>query len=187
MPLTCSRCGSLNPDGNSFCQVCGAPLAVVAHAAPAGPPPGIMGPPPDLPPPSYESPYYTPAAGTAQPPVHRMPWLMIVGAVVGLVLVMGACGTAFALLNNRKANQGQTGSEPCGRVPGHKDLPKYQDNEWFGRRCLGHLVAGLPHSRAGWPKLRGRDDRICGDELRRRRRLFHTGVHAGLEDEHLLQ
>src|SRR6202022_4153021 len=104
MAVTCARCGTLNPDGNSFCQACGSPLAV-SQAAPAGPPlgtpPPIVGPPPDLPPPSYESPYYTPAAGIAQPPVHRTPWVLIVGAVVGLVLVMGACGTAFALLNNR--------------------------------------------------------------------------------------
>lgn len=104
MAVTCARCGTLNPDGNSFCQACGSPLAV-SQVAPAGPPPGtpppIVGPPPDLPPPSYESPYYTPAAGMAQPRVHRTPWVLIVSAVVGLVLVMGACGTAFALLNNR--------------------------------------------------------------------------------------
>src|SRR2546427_13073045 len=101
MPLTCSRCGSLNPDGNAFCQACGAPLAGVPQPAPAGPPPGIMGPPPDLPPPSYESPYYTPAAGMAQPPGHRMPRRMIVRPLAGALLGMGDWGTGFPVLNNR--------------------------------------------------------------------------------------
>src|SRR5712692_10954700 len=109
MALTCARCGTQNPDGNSFCQACGAQLAAVVPVAPAGPPPGtpapIMGPPPNIPPPSYQSPYYTPDAAMAQPPVHRTPWVLLISAVVGLVLVMGACGTALAIVNSRNASQ----------------------------------------------------------------------------------
>ena len=118
MALTCSRCGTQNPDGNAFCQACGAPLAAVAQTTPAvagppsGAPPPIVGPPPDLPPPSYQSPYYTPDAGVAQQPVHRTPWVIIISAVVGLVLVMGACGTALAFFSAR--NSGQTSSTGLG-------------------------------------------------------------------------
>jgi hypothetical protein len=119
MALTCARCGTQNPDGNSFCQACGSPLAAVAPRPvgpppvgpppvgppPVGPPPGapgvIMGPPPDLPPPTYQSPYYAPAAGGYQAPVHRTPWVLIVGAVFGLIVIMAGCGTAYALLNAR--------------------------------------------------------------------------------------
>jgi zinc ribbon protein len=115
MALTCARCGTQNPDGNSFCQSCGTPLAAVAPRPPVGPPPVgpppvgpppgapavMMGPPPDLPPPTYQSPYYAPAPGVFQPPVHRTPWVLIVSAVVGLVVIMAGCGTAFAFLNAR--------------------------------------------------------------------------------------
>src|SRR5712692_7997968 len=114
MALTCARCGTQNPDGNSFCQACGSPLAaVVARPVgpppvgppPVGPPPGarspIMGPPPDLPPPIYQSPYYAPGAGGYQAPVHRTPWVLIVSAVVVLIVVMAGCGTAYAFLNAR--------------------------------------------------------------------------------------
>src|ERR1700694_4302155 len=130
MALTCARCGTLNPDGNSFCQACGTPRPASPQAPPTdpppvgpppvgpppvgpppvgpppvGPPPGppgvMMGPPPDLPPPTYQSPYYAPAPGVFQPPVHRTPWVLIISAVVGLVVIMAGCGTAFAFLNAR--------------------------------------------------------------------------------------
>ncbi|HEX9095953.1 MAG TPA: zinc ribbon domain-containing protein [Candidatus Dormibacteraeota bacterium] len=134
MALTCARCGTQNPDGNSFCQACGSPLAAVAPRPvgpppfgppsvgpppfgpppvgpppvgppPVGPPPGapgvIMGPPPNLPPPTYQSPYYAPAAGAYQAPVHRTPWVLIISAVLGLVVIMAGCGTAYAFLNAR--------------------------------------------------------------------------------------
>ena len=67
-----------------------------------------MGPPPDLPPPVYQSPYYAPTPGVYQPPVHRTPWVLIVSAVVGLIVVMAGCGTAFALIN---ARNNQTSSD----------------------------------------------------------------------------
>lgn len=67
-----------------------------------------MGPPPGLPPPAYQSPYYAPAAGVYQPPVHRTPWVLIIGAVVGLVVIMAGCGTALAFLN---AKNNQTSSD----------------------------------------------------------------------------
>jgi hypothetical protein len=60
-----------------------------------------MGPPPGLPPPAYQSPYYAPAAGVYQPPVHRTPWVLIISAVLGLIVVMAGCGTAYAFLNAR--------------------------------------------------------------------------------------
>ncbi len=109
MALTCSRCGTQNPDGNSFCQACGTPLAAAAPTPPTGPPPGapppVMGPPPGIPPPVYQSPYYTPAAGAPQAPVHRTPWVLIISAVLALVVVMAGCGTALAFLNTRNASQ----------------------------------------------------------------------------------
>src|SRR5437899_3820590 len=109
MALACQRCGPQNPDGNAFCQACGTPLAAVAPAAVAGPPPDlpppVVGPPSGGPPLSYQTPYYAPAPGAAQPPVHRAPWVMIIAAVVGLVVVMAGCGTALAVFNSRNANQ----------------------------------------------------------------------------------
>src|SRR5438132_11859140 len=84
MALACPRCGTQNPDGNAFCQACGTPLAAVAPAAVAGPPPDlpppVVGPPPSVPAPSYQSPYYAPAPGAALPPVHRAPWVRIIAA-----------------------------------------------------------------------------------------------------------
>src|SRR5713101_3776778 len=104
MALTCARCGTQNPDGNSFCQACGTPLAAVVARPPVGPPP--VGPPP-----VYQSPYYAPTAGGYQAPVHRTPWVLIVSAVLGLIVVMAGCGTAYAFLNAR--NQTSGGVLPC--------------------------------------------------------------------------
>jgi hypothetical protein len=124
MAIACARCGAQNPDGNRFCQSCGAPLAAVpqqpatpvggAPAAPwqAVPYPGqavqAPPPPPPGPQPAYASPYYAPAAGGAQPPVHRTPWVMIVAVVVGLVVIMAGCGTVLAFSGFGKKTQ--TGS-----------------------------------------------------------------------------
>src|SRR3989442_9641057 len=119
--MTCARCGAQNPDGNLYCQVCGTPLAAPARvvtapqgppppAPPAGPPPGVIpgpppgamsGPPPGIPPPmvgpgGYQSPYYAPTGPVA--PVHRTPWMLIMAAVVGLVVLMAGCGTALAII-----------------------------------------------------------------------------------------
>src|SRR3984893_12556985 len=97
MALACPRCGTQNPDGNAFCQAYGTTLAAVAPAVGRGPLRYLrqlsVGPPPNVPPPSYQSPYYTPAPGAAQPPVHRAPWMMIIAAVVGLVVVMAGWAT----------------------------------------------------------------------------------------------
>jgi hypothetical protein len=65
----------------------------------------MMGPPPDLPPPTYQSPYYAPAPGAYQAPVHRTPWVLIIGAVVGLVVIMAGCGAALAFVNARNNTQ----------------------------------------------------------------------------------
>jgi hypothetical protein len=40
--------------------------------------------------------------------VHRVPWLLIIGAIVVLVLVMAGCGTAIALLGHNSANSTST-------------------------------------------------------------------------------
>jgi hypothetical protein len=36
-----------------------------------------------------------------QAPVHRTPWMIIIAAVVGLIVVMAGCGTAIALLTSK--------------------------------------------------------------------------------------
>ena len=127
MAVTCARCGNQNPDGNAFCQVCGAqlaarpqPSAVAAPpSAPAGPP-GYLPPPPAAPPPGYapgppagippptvgptgyQSPYYAPSAPGV--PVHRTPWMMIIAGVIGLIVLMAGCGTALAVIGNRSSS-----------------------------------------------------------------------------------
>lgn len=121
MAVACSRCGTMNPDGNQFCQSCGTPLVAAAVAGPpaamSGPPAGIpgppapppasmSGPPPGAAPPGYQSPYYAPGVGALQNPVHRTPWMIIIAAVVGLLLIMAACGTAIAVLGHHASNSG---------------------------------------------------------------------------------
>ena len=121
MALVCPRCATQNPDGNSFCMACGSPLnapppapAMPVGVAPASPfteppafttpPPAVYGPPP-APPPAYQSPYYPPATGAIQPPVHRTPWIAIIAAVVVLVLVMAGVGTVLAVGFAHASNQ----------------------------------------------------------------------------------
>jgi hypothetical protein len=121
MVVICARCGTQNPDGNQFCQACGTPLAVAAaqpgfaSAVPPAPGASLPGPPPGPPPPpgAYQSPYYQPSAMGPQPPVHRMPWMLIIAAIVVLVLIMAGAGTAIAVLSNRSTtNQGTSGILP---------------------------------------------------------------------------
>ncbi len=40
--------------------------------------------------------------------VHRTPWVLIIGAIVGLVVIMVGCGTAIAVLGHNTANQTNT-------------------------------------------------------------------------------
>lgn len=62
---------------------------------------------------AYASPYYTPAAAAPQAQVHRTPWMLIIAAVVGLVVVMAGCGTALALLGNKaSSSSGIAGDVP---------------------------------------------------------------------------
>jgi hypothetical protein len=68
--------------------------ASIAPLAYASPPPAPVG---------YASPYYTPAAAYPQAPVHRTPWILILAAIFGLIVLMAGCGTAIALLNNGRA------------------------------------------------------------------------------------
>src|ERR1700686_636430 len=108
MALTCARCGAQNPDGNQFCQACGTPLMAAAPSPaliaspPQAPPPAYASPPPA--PVAYASPYYSPAAAFPQAPVHRTPWVLVLAAIFGLIVLMAGCGTAIALLNNGKAS-----------------------------------------------------------------------------------
>ncbi len=121
MALTCARCGAQNPDGNQFCQACGTPLQAPVAQQPAAqpqapdwsavpppsspistaPPVAYASPPPA--PVAYASPYYAPTAAFPQAPVHRTPWVLILAAIFGLVVLMAGCGTAIALFNSGKA------------------------------------------------------------------------------------
>lgn len=138
MAVTCARCGTQNPEGNQFCQACGSPLAVpdaqpevagsslppppgASSAAPPGPPPG---PPPPFPT-GYQNPYYAASAVGPQPMVHRTPWVLIIGAIVGLVLIMVGCGTVIAVLGNRSSNQTTTsGIQPSLPSPSPAGTPQ---------------------------------------------------------------
>jgi zinc-ribbon domain len=120
LALTCARCGAQNPDGNQFCQACGTPLMAAPQPAPPGwtaappqgppastaPPFAYASPPPA--PVAYASPYYSPTSAFPQAPVHRTPWILILAAIFGLIVLMAGCGTAIALFNNGKA--GVTGT-----------------------------------------------------------------------------
>src|SRR5437762_13029382 len=121
MPMTCGRCGNQNPDGNAFCQVCGTPLAVrpqpsAVAAPPAAPvgPPGYMPPPPAGPPPGYapgppagiappvagpggyQRPYYAPSGPAVA--VHRMPGMLVIAGLLGLIVVISRRWPARASL-----------------------------------------------------------------------------------------
>lgn len=108
MPTACAHCGSVNADGNAYCQACGAQLGQTSGAvATAAPPVGFPGPPPGPPPGvsapvftpgGYQSPFYVPTGPNV--PVHRTPWALIAGGVGALVVLMGGCGTALAILGN---------------------------------------------------------------------------------------
>lgn len=120
MALTCARCGAQNPDGNAFCQACGTPLQA-GGVTMAPPPSALPGPPvayasPPQPAMGYQSPYYSPAAGGMQPPVHRTPWALIISAVVALILIMAGAGTAIAIIgahsNNAASNNGLNSQLP---------------------------------------------------------------------------
>src|SRR5467141_4310373 len=104
MALTCARCGAQNPDGNQFCSACGTPLTAAAAAPQSAAPAAVAAPPAAYaspPPVAYASPYYAPAAAMPQAPVHRSPWVLIIGAVVALIVIMAGCGTAIALLGGK--------------------------------------------------------------------------------------
>ena len=134
MAIACSRCGTQNPDGNQFCQACGASLAAVAAfpggSAPLpGPQPGPPAPPPmsggmtpaQAPPappgpygaPGY-SPYYPPSAGGPQQPVHRTPWVLIVGVIIGLIVILSGCGIVIAVVG---VNRTSTPTKTSGILP----------------------------------------------------------------------
>jgi hypothetical protein len=57
----------------------------------------------------YQTPYYVPAPGAVQAPVHRVPMMLIISAVVVLVLLMAGIGTAIAIFGNRNNNQPSSG------------------------------------------------------------------------------
>src|SRR5438445_4243822 len=90
---------------------------------PQGAPPSVAVPPPGAPPPSYQSPYYAPPPGFPQPPVHRTPWLLIISAIVGLVLLMAGCGTALAMINARNQPGSTVGSDLPSPTPAGTPSP----------------------------------------------------------------
>ncbi|TMB96899.1 MAG: zinc ribbon domain-containing protein [Chloroflexi bacterium] len=90
---------------------------------PQSAPPPVAGPPPSAPPPSYQSPYYAPPPGYPQPPVHRTPWLLIISAIVGLVLLMAGCGTALAMINARNQPGSTVGSDLPSPTPAGTPSP----------------------------------------------------------------
>jgi len=115
MALICPRCGTQNPDSNSFCLACGTGLAAVpvapavpvsaVAASPFSQAPPAYTPPPSpadatlaAPPAQLQAPFYAPAsASTMQPGLHRTPWMLIVGIVIVLVIVMTGIGTVLAM------------------------------------------------------------------------------------------
>jgi zinc ribbon protein len=129
MALACPRCGTQNPDGNSFCQACGSalntpppqpamPVGATAASPFTQPPPVYTSPPPGsgyapppppaggfAPPPAYQTPYYAPPPGMAMPQVHRTPWLLVVAIIGVLVLVMAGVGTVLAVGLSHSSNQ----------------------------------------------------------------------------------
>lgn len=63
----------------------------------------------------YQSPYYVPRGGPSPAPVHRVPLMLIISAVVVLVLLMAGIGTAIAIIGSR--NNTQTGNGIAGGLP----------------------------------------------------------------------
>lgn len=154
MALTCARCGIQNPDGNSFCQACGAPLTaappVMASGPPPRTPPPLVGPPPSVPPPSYQSPYFAPGAGYPQPPVHRTPWMLIISAVVGLIVIMAGCGTAIAVLRANSQSNSTVGSDLPSPTPAGTPSPVSQPSPTpagGGTQATSAVSVKVP---AGW-------------------------------------
>lgn len=49
--------------------------------------------------------------------VHRTPWVLIIGAIAGLLVVMVACGSALALIGHNAANQTNTTGIALPAVP----------------------------------------------------------------------
>ncbi len=136
MALTCARCGAQNPDGNQFCQACGTQLTAAAAGPPAATPtlaaptaaaptaPTTTAPPLAFAsPPGFSSPYYSPAGAAPQAPVHRIPWVMIIAAVVGLVVIMAGCGTAIALLGGKASVSGGITSDVPSPTPAGSPSP----------------------------------------------------------------
>src|SRR5438874_4935157 len=111
MPVACPRCGTQNPDANRFCQNCGTALAAAPPVATQPPPPAPAAGPPAAQAPmgGYQNPYYAP---TQPQQVHRTPWMLVVGIIVGLVLVMGACGVGIAIVIPKGNTNNTTASGP---------------------------------------------------------------------------
>ena len=145
MPLACPRCGTQNPDGNSFCQACGTPLSApvaVTVGAYAGPPPGMAAPPPS----GYQSPYYAPTGPTVA--VHRTPWLLIVAGVVLATVLMAGVGTALAFLGNRGSQTSNAGlADIPSPTPGLTPSPVATTTAQTGLQSNAGFSLTLP---SGW-------------------------------------
>ena len=73
MAMACARCGTQNPDGNQFCQACGAPLTAAAPPPMPGAAPGAQLPGPPMAPPPPPMPGAAPGAQLPGPPMAPPP------------------------------------------------------------------------------------------------------------------
>jgi hypothetical protein len=119
MALTCSSCGTANPDGNAFCHRCGSALSAVAPppVPPVTPPPPVASPPAVVsaaaPPPPPPSPYWAPPPAAALPQAHRLGSGVVVGIAVAVVALVIGVGAIVVMAS------GHGGQQPVGRqTPG---------------------------------------------------------------------
>src|SRR5437870_2664365 len=117
---------------------------------PQGAPPPVAVPPPGAPPPSYQSPYYAPPPGYLQPPVHRTSWMLIIGAIVGLVVLMAGCGTALALINARNQSSPTVGSNLPSPTPAGTPSPIGQQTPGKGAATTASSSAVSVNVPPGW-------------------------------------
>jgi len=71
----CSKCGSVIPDGASFCSVCGSPVSVISK--PVAPPP---------PPPPYQAPAGVTTAGMTSNVAGALAYLL--GPITGIIFLV---------------------------------------------------------------------------------------------------
>ena len=110
MALTCARCSAQNPEGNAFCQQCGAALAPVPAAQPPAPATPAAQPPQVTAPPTAAQPAPPPLPST--PPPHAAGRLsrnaIIAIAVVAILVIAGAVIVFAAIKHSPNVPPGPT-------------------------------------------------------------------------------